>query len=339
MAINRVEIKDFLVFKSEFAADFCDGVNVLIGENGVGKTTLLKILYASEDIADRKPYILERVDLGDYFNAGITKRVFVDDFFVHFYPNDIIYKSEEDIGFHINDEYLDGLLELIPQIRVSKNSHADSVFIPSIEILSHAKGLLALYHDRDISFDKTEMDLLAKAEKGSKRDVTDLAKSVMNKLITIIGGEIIYKDGDFFVNHTGIGEIKFSLEASGYRKLGLLWKLLRNGMLESGTVLFWDEPENSLNPELIPVIVDVLLELSRNGVQIFLATHSEILAGYFAVNRKRSDKVIFYSLYKESGLIKVDSNTRFDFLIPNNLSDEPVKLYKSQIVRGMGGSD
>ena len=44
MAINRVEIKDFLVFKDEFALDFCSGVNVIIGGNGTGKTTLLKCL-------------------------------------------------------------------------------------------------------------------------------------------------------------------------------------------------------------------------------------------------------------------------------------------------------
>jgi ABC-type multidrug transport system ATPase subunit len=33
------------VFKGEFAADFCTGVNVFIGGNGTGKTTLLKEMY------------------------------------------------------------------------------------------------------------------------------------------------------------------------------------------------------------------------------------------------------------------------------------------------------
>ena len=45
MAIKRVEINGFLVFKGEFTADFCPGVNVFIGGNGTGKTTLLKLLF------------------------------------------------------------------------------------------------------------------------------------------------------------------------------------------------------------------------------------------------------------------------------------------------------
>jgi energy-coupling factor transporter ATP-binding protein EcfA2 len=57
-AITRVEIEDFLVFKGKFAADFCPGVNVLIGGNGTGKTTLMKVLssaLASEkDVAANK---------------------------------------------------------------------------------------------------------------------------------------------------------------------------------------------------------------------------------------------------------------------------------------------
>jgi putative ATP-dependent endonuclease of OLD family len=46
MAIDRVEIKDFLVFKGDFVCDFCPGVNVLIGANATGKTTLMKAMYS-----------------------------------------------------------------------------------------------------------------------------------------------------------------------------------------------------------------------------------------------------------------------------------------------------
>ncbi len=34
-------------FNDGFKIEFCDGINVLIGENGVGKTTILKMIYAA----------------------------------------------------------------------------------------------------------------------------------------------------------------------------------------------------------------------------------------------------------------------------------------------------
>ena len=73
---------------------------------------------------------------------------------------------------------------------------------------------------------------------------------------------------------------EFSLEAEGLRKLGLLWKLIRNGLLEKDSILLWDEPEANLNPELYPLVAEILLGLQKNGVQIFLATHSYNFAKY-----------------------------------------------------------
>jgi predicted ATPase len=47
--------------------------------------------------------------------------------------------------------------------------------------------------------------------------------------------------------------------------------------LEEGGILFWDEPESSLNPRLIRQIVEVLLALAAAGVQIFIASHDYLL--------------------------------------------------------------
>ena len=40
-------IKEGDSFHDVFKLEFCDGINVLIGENGVGKTTILKMIYAA----------------------------------------------------------------------------------------------------------------------------------------------------------------------------------------------------------------------------------------------------------------------------------------------------
>ena len=45
MAVNQIEINKFTVLNS-VKIGFSDGINVIIGENGTGKTHLLKLIYA-----------------------------------------------------------------------------------------------------------------------------------------------------------------------------------------------------------------------------------------------------------------------------------------------------
>ena len=169
---------------------------------------------------------------------------------------------------------------------------------------------------------------------------TKLQAEIGTRITGIIGGHIewIQSEGAFYTIRTDGTRIPFEAEASGYKKLGFLGLLVASGQLKPGTILFWDEPENSLNPELLSTLADILLDLSYNGVQIFITTHCELLASYFAVNRKNIDDVLYTSLYKDGAFIKVISDNRFDLLEPNTLTAEPVKLYKKEIVRGLGGN-
>ena len=48
------EIKAGDKLSDGFHLDFCDGINVLIGENGVGKTTILKMIYAATQWSNEK---------------------------------------------------------------------------------------------------------------------------------------------------------------------------------------------------------------------------------------------------------------------------------------------
>lgn len=87
------------------------------------------------------------------------------------------------------------------------------------------------------------------------------------------------------------------------RKLGLLWKLIRNGLLEKGAILLWDEPEANLNPELYPLVAEILLELQKNGVQVFAATHSYNFAKYLEIRRTSMEQVMFHNLYKSQNFL------------------------------------
>lgn len=307
MAINRVEIKDFLVFKGEFIANFCSGVNVLIGGNGTGKTTLLKCLY------DLKPSVIPVSPGGGALQSGGF----------HLYVRDNIRTGKHDFKW--------GIVNIDDKLN-------NFVYIPEKDILEHAKGLLTFIMQKQTGFSEIYKDVLITAQDIPTNNQTTTQKEVGQRISDAIGGEVHWDkgDGSFYTLRTDGTRIPFVNEASGYKKLGFLGLLVTSGQLEKGSILFWDEPENSLNPELIPVLVDILLELSRNGVQIFIATHSEVLASYFSVNKQRSDIVMFHSLYKDGEQVKINSNDRFDLLVPNKLTEEPVNLYEKELDRGLG---
>ena len=132
------------------------------------------------------------------------------------------------------------------------------------------------------------------------RELPDYMEKILEKISKVIGGTIVVEDDIFYVIKEDGRKVDFSLEAEGLRKLGLLWKLIRNGLLEKGTILLWDEPEANLNPELFPLIVDILLELEEAGIQIFIATHSYNLAKYFEIRRKKEEQVLYHNLYRAS---------------------------------------
>ena len=318
MAINRVELNDFLVFKGEFATDFCPGVNVLIGGNGTGKTTLLKAMYM---FCDSKKMGHESRSKAETGLLRVHEAISMPPYFLHI---DTAYSST---GNTCDDNDCHSKLAVN-----GFDPNQQVVFIPTNDMLSHSKGFLPLYYEREMPFDVTYVDILTKAGLPVTREVTPVTTKILDNIKGVIGGEVVYENDIFYIQKKDGIKTPFTLEASGYRKLGLLWKLLRNGLFESGSILFWDEPENSLSPEQVPILVDILLELSRNGVQIFVATHSEILASYFAVNREKGDIVMFTSLYKEGDQIKANTSDRFDLLEPNKLTAEILHLYEKQLV-------
>ena len=175
-----------------------------------------------------------------------------------------------------------------------------SVFIPAAEMLSHSKGFLALNSKFHMPFDKTQVDIIVNASLPEAREIPAYMQPILDKISQVIDGTVIQEDDIFYILKNDGRKLDFSLEAEGLRKLGLLWKLIRNGLLEKDSILLWDEPEANLNPELFPLVAEILLELSRNGVQIFVATHSYNFAKYLEIRRKAKEEVQFHTLYRES---------------------------------------
>ncbi len=152
------------------------------------------------------------------------------------------------------------------------------------------------------------------------KEIPIAMNGILEKISDVIDGTVIQEDDSFYVMKKDGHRVVFSLEAEGLRKLGLIWKLIRNGLLEEGTVLLWDEPEANLNPELFPTVAEILLELQKNGVQIFVATHSYNFAKYLEIRRTDKEQVIFHNLYK--GNPKMPDNMQDEFPTLNEQKDD-----------------
>lgn len=336
MAIKSIDILNVLIFQRQwrksnddcksgniqrrdkiadgFHLDFCDGINVIIGDNGVGKTSLLKMIYAAAQWSNKQT------------NPGKTKRLL--QFFSNSISNDEVLKNSDHKEGYCYYRVSDGTHKFeyslshqgIFDFEEWSGLNIQSVFIPTTEMLSHAKGFLALYEKYNMPFDGTQKDIIVNASLPETREIPQNMQKILEKISTVIEGEVLLENDNFYIVKKDGRKVDFSLEAEGLRKLGLLWKLIRNGLLEKGTILLWDEPEANLNPELYPLVVDILGELQKSGVQMFIATHSYNFAKYLEIRREKRENVLFHNLYRATP--EMPETLRDVFQDKNRCSDE-----------------
>lgn len=316
MAIKTIEILNMLIFQRQwrvkngdcktsvsgektvlsdaFQVEFGEGINVIIGENGVGKTSLLKMIYAATQWSNENINTGKTKDLLHYFSSNITDSEELKNFeskedYCYYKVTDGTHKFEYSLSHEgiFNYEQWLGL-------------NIQSVMIPTTEMLSHSRSFLALNEKFNMPFDGTQVDIIVNASLPETRKIPDNMEGILEKISDAIDGTIVFENDIFYVLKNDGRKTEFSLEAEGLRKLGLLWKLIRNGLLEKDTILLWDEPEANLNPELYPLVVEILLELQKSGVQIFIATHSYNFAKYLEIRREKKEQVIFHNFYKAS---------------------------------------
>lgn len=301
MSIDNIRLKNITVF-DELKMDFSKGVNIIIGENGTGKTTLLKMIYAACEWSNETTDKYKAKNIFSYFNYG-KKDINLLKSYNRKDAYSVFQATSANIKFELSLSH-DGIFELDKWLGLD----IKSIFIPTTEMLSHSKGFLAMNQKYSMPFDATQIDIIVNAELPEIREVSELNQKLLDVISKVIDGEVIYENDTFYVVKNNGMKVEFSFEAEGLRKFALLWKLIKNGLIQKETILLWDEPEAHINPELMPVLIDVLLELQRSGVQIFIATHSYNLAKYFEIKRTEKDSVLFHNLYKDKGTMQKKDN-------------------------------
>lgn len=277
-----------------FELHFSDGINVIIGENGTGKTTLLKMIYAATQWSIKQTHSGKTDRFHKFFSNNISDSdLLKNDTGKQRYCGFEVFDGEHTFSYSLSHK---GFLNLDTWLGLD----IQSVFIPTTEMLSHSKDFLALNEKFNMPFDGTQVDIIVNASLPEARTLPSYMNAILEQISRAIDGTVIQENDTFYIIKNDGRKIDFSLEAEGLRKLALLWKLIRNGLLEHGTILLWDEPESNLNPELFPLAAKILLELEQNGIQIFIATHSYNFVKYLELFRTSKEQVQFHNLFKET---------------------------------------
>lgn len=258
------------------------------------------------------------------------------------------------------------------------------VFIPTKEVLSLVRGMRHPNHDRatvEMIFDDGYIDLAELLvhpgfeDETSNLDEDPRLSSIVRELVGLVGGRYrwtgegafrfepgryeeradparskskaaqVYQDSTVtrFVPKDG-HSLSSSMTAEGYRKIGVLHRLLCNGSINPGVtgILLWDEPEANLNPKLMKKLVQVLLELSRNGQQIVLATHDYVLLKWLdlLIDMGKEDHVRFHALYRhaETQKMAVESADSYSLISKSAISDTFAELFDEDVARALGGA-
>jgi len=331
--LNAITMKNFGPI-GDLSVTKLGQINLILGDNGCGKTFLLKALYsafrtleeyrrgdekrtADEILADKLYWIFQPDKIGDLVSKNASEPL---------YSSIIFNKHEFCYSFGKNTtKKISTLKNHVPPRK------SNSIFLPAKEVLSLHKIILkSREEDKTFGFDDTYLDLaraLRQAPKGGK-NYKEFAKS-RKHLESILGGKVEFEDrSGRWQFKKGNQKFSIGVTAEGIKKIAILDTLLGNRYLSTDSLLFIDEPESALHPVAISQFLEIIALLADRGLQVFIASHS-----YFVVKKL---SLIARKNALSIPILSADNNTWSIADLRNGLPDNPIieesiRLYKEDM--------
>jgi predicted ATPase len=340
--LETIHFEKFTAFE-DLRIQFSPAINIFIGENGTGKTHILKAAYAACDIAKSKDGFAEKINRVFLPSAKQIGRL------VKRSPGsgkgalEVVRRLENGDTIRLRLSLSNHTVEpknakISGSARVWRENPMEAAYIPVKDMMANAPGFRSLYEEREIHFEEVYADILRKAFLPLLKGPTDRdRKTLLNRLQAAMAGKVVAKNEEFFLRSQH-GELEFTLLAEGFRKLGLLWILIQNGTLLKGSALFWDEPETNLNPRLMQAVIGILLDLARLGVQIFITTHDYVVLKEFDLQAGAEDSIRYHSLFRDEGTgeIRVASTGEYLEISPNAIDETFGGFVDREVAQSMG---
>lgn len=331
--ITSVKLKGFGPVK-DFVWDETGKINLVIGPNKSGKTYLLKSLYSA----------IKSIE--SYKRGKDVRRdaeILFDKLYWTYQPDqlgNLVSSGSKSLEFAMT---LDGNQRLAytfgssanKQVTVTENTcqprTENSIFLPAKEIISLQQIIIRVRNEyQEFGFDDTYYDLAKALTSATKGKNYKKFSESRTKLDNAIGGHIEYdSQRNEWVFKEGKRAISISMASEGVKKLSILDALLGNHYLSKGSIIFIDEPECALHPSLVSQLMDIIYELTKVGLQFFIASHSYfVIKKLYLLAHQKDMRMPVVSFDQEGGCVCCDLR---DEMPANPIIDESIKLYNEEL--------
>jgi predicted ATPase len=343
--IKSLEVSAFTVFhKAKFK--FGKNLNVIVGENGAGKTHILKLAYsilATSFEEGRKPGA-----------AAPTKSVLqtrlAEKLVNVFRPESlgrlaqrrqgvqrcevmaIGTKQVANVAFEFTTRSTSEVsIQTLPKEWVTEAP----AYLPTRELLTIYPGFVPIYEGHYLEFEETWRDTCLLLGAPLRRGVKAAGVAeLLAPLNEAMDGTIeLDKNGRFYFVSSR-GRMEMPLVAEGLRKLAMLARLIATGALLDKGALFWDEPEANLNPKLIKKVAQSIVDLSAAGIQVFIATHSLFLLRELELRATQAIHARFFGLHQKQDEVVVEQGASIDDIGSIAALDEELEQPQRYLDRG-----
>lgn len=345
--LKRLAVRNYTVF-TDAAIDWSPGINVIVGENGTGKSQLLKLAYSAawvsaaqdkaarqtkEELQKRLADKLVAICRPEYLGRLVSRQQGRNrcDVGIEF-----VAPSEASYSFSFaTNARSEVKLEQAPSAYLK----APPIFIPTREMLSIFPGFASVYENQHLEFDETYYDLAKALNGNARKKHVAKVQQLIETLEKLMDGHIRLDAGRFYLfpNRNGTGKMEIPLVAEGLRKLAILAYLLINGSLQGRSTLFWDEPETNLNPKLMVRLAHALVELAEQGYQVVMATHSLFMLREIELaqmQRKARVPARFIGLALDGETVNVEQNNDIAGIQTLVLLDEELNQSDRYLAQG-----
>ena len=337
---------------SDLSVKDIPAINVIIGKNDTGKTGLLKLLYGTvkslevyslksvatdvsfkKELADKlyDTFMPRKNGLGDLVTKGSNSKLEVD-------VRIINGKYKQDINFSFGDRTEKSISTGSEHVDSLPNGSMNALFVPAKEVLTAFNDIRNIRENfYGVGFDDTYLDLIKALNLETTKGRVANELSIVNKSLEDLFDGKIEQTGQKeqpFLFKKGNQQFAMQQTAEGIKKMGILTTLINNRQLGKGTILFMDEPETALHPGAVRKMVEMLVAISKAGVQIFIATHSYFVIKQLATCAKKEKlDVNCWNLTRENGKsVNTTFHNLIDGVLPSNsIIEEALKMFDEEI--------